>query len=158
MKKILSFITVIALSVTALFGTFNVGRVFTAQAETATKKTIDIYFIAGQSNAAGSSAMLAPNETDFDSEKYTEGFSNVLYYGGVPGGAELSLASPGVHLDFQPTKKGLGSNAMYIGPELGMAEELSKYYNETSGRTAVIVKYAIGSASLDGRGGVKADG
>ena len=43
---------------------------------------------------------------------------------------------------------GMGAEAGLIGPELGMATELSKYYNTESGKYAAIMKYAFNDASL----------
>ena len=46
------------------------------------------------------------------------------------------------------TKLGYGSASDTFGPELGMADALSQYYNEETGRYAAIIKYAYGGTSL----------
>jgi hypothetical protein len=110
----------------------------------ASSNTIDIYLIAGQSNAAGYTKVEASDKADlidYDS-RYGTGFNNVLYYGctNVNVGASLPAMS------IQSTKIGLGNGADYIGPELGMAEffELDKGIQNKVG----IIKYASGASSI----------
>ena len=43
---------------------------------------------------------------------------------------------------------GFGNDGNYMGPEAGMAEALSVYYNEESDRTAGIIKFGLGGTSL----------
>ncbi|MCQ2399747.1 MAG: sialate O-acetylesterase [Clostridia bacterium] len=151
MKKILSFITVLALIVTAFFGTFTANGVSTANAGS----EIDVYFIAGQSNASGQayykntgsyvSTKNIKSTVTYPSE-FTTGFSNVLYYGKASdpnGNFNSSLSMSGV-------KEGLGHLTSTVGTELGIAWYLSDYYNQTTGRTALIVKYSVGASSLNG--------
>lgn len=105
-------------------------------APTEAAPVIDFYLVAGQSNAAGSSnwndniMQLRP--------EYYEGFSHVLYSG----------SSNTIHRLNTVTKLGYGSGSDTFGPELGMADALSQYYNEETGRYAVIVKYAYGGTNL----------
>ena len=57
--------------------------------------------------------------------------------------------------DFGLSRAGLGENNGRIGPELGMAKGLSAYYNEESGKKAVMIKYAVGGTNLqDAVGGL----
>jgi len=105
-------------------------------APTEAAPVIDFYLVAGQSNAAGSS-----NWTDTIMKlrpEYYEGFSHILYSG----------SSNTIHRLNTVTKLGYGSAGDTFGIELGMADALSQYYNEETGRYAVIVKYAYGGTSL----------
>lgn len=129
-------------------------------------KTIDLFLIAGQSNAAGYSPI-----TDSDRSKYgSTTYSNIYYSGQTPGyqvnkitnskGETKELIKAISHPDqlFHPgttkVKIGLGRDSTYIGGEFGIAMMLSDYYNSTTGRTAGIVKYAIGATTLtDNLGG-----
>ncbi len=122
-------------------------------------KTADIYFIAGQSNAAGYS--LWKNDSVYNTKKYEDqrstlnndnAYSDVLYYGysgdwQTAGGGKLST-------ELKPVNSSLGiSLGMWtsaIGPELGMAHALQPLYADNANTDAIIVKYAIGSSSLDG--------
>ena len=110
--------------------------------EAAETKDIDIYLIAGQSNAAGCSTFdkLALYEQDV---RYVNGFKNIYYTGcaGAPG--------------MEPTKKplqlvtvGCGVDENKIGPEVGMAESLSEYYNNETGKYAGFIKFAITGTTL----------
>lgn len=107
-----------------------------ASAETSNSNVIDVYLIAGQSNAAGWSPMDTVNFSNYDSQ-YTEGFDNVLYYGKVPTSNTLN------HFELDPVKAGLGYTASHFGPELGMASVLQDEENKVA-----IVKYAIGGSFL----------
>ena len=113
--------------------------------------TIDVYFIAGQSNAAGETYYKTVSKENRKAEHKT-GYENIyfygcsLYYGGFNGYMQLDS-------DFPFVKKDMGEMEGRIGPELGIAEYLSNYYNADTGREAVIVKYAVGGASLDGQFG-----
>ena len=117
---------------------------------------IDIYLIAGQSNAAGSTHILCSQhstntacntvEPSWDvmdeltaaNSLYTSGFSNVLYSGTS---GKNTVQGP------TATLANIHSNGS-MGPEVGMAESLSTYYNIESGRVAGIIKYAFGGTSL----------
>lgn len=110
---------------------------------------IDLYLIAGQSNAAGYSAVndqfLASNPA------FTQGYSNVLYFGtagSTSSADDYTVLYTNRISRVQAVKVGYGKNESYFGPELGMAEALSAYYNAESGRVAGIIKYAVGGTSL----------
>ena len=111
------------------------------------ERVIDIYLIAGQSNGAG---MTVFNEEFFNSnENFKNGYENILYYGtagSVPSPYDI-LYTNRVTVP-ETVKSGFGKNGSYFGPELGMAEALSAYYNSETGRTAGIIKYAVGGTSL----------
>ena len=108
--------------------------------------TMDIYIIAGQSNAVGFSIL--SNLVDawkFAPELIDGGFTNVHYAGSSRFGGK-----PFTHNEAQwgMTTTGFGANKSYIGPEVGMAKALSKYYNEKTGRHAGIIKFAHGGSSM----------
>ena len=108
------------------------------------EKTIDIYLIAGQSNATGCTKITdkyAISDFSFDA---IMGFSNVHYAGN-------SRSNGGVRdriIEWQNTTIGLGMNEDHIGPEVGIAKALSAYYNSETGKEAGIIKYAYGGSSL----------
>ncbi len=97
---------------------------------------IDFYLVAGQSNAAGSSyfdkSMASINPS------YADGYSNIYYSGSSNRAVRLGV----------PVKLGFGSGDSSFGPELGMADAMSQYYNEETGRYAAIIKYAYGGTRL----------
>lgn len=114
----------------------------TALAGLAEEETIDLYFIAGQSNAVGYSPMT--EEVRKADARNVSGYSNIFYAG------DAISSSANVHhaLDWRMVTQGLGRDASTFGPELGMANALSSYYNAETGRKAAIVKYAVGGTSL----------
>ena len=107
------------------------------------KKTVDLYLIAGQSNAAGYSyfnnAFLQTNSA------FANGYENVLYAGSAVGTLGTFLTPHTI--DVTTTKAGFGQLDTYIGPELGIADALSQYYTNSANKAA-IVKYAVGSSCL----------
>ena len=109
------------------------------------KKTLDIYLIAGQSNATGCTSITDLNAAYARSDEMENGFSHVFY----AGNSRSNGAEPRDRvLDWQKTTMGLGMSAKHFGPEAGMAVALSDYYNEETGRYAGIIKYAYGGSSL----------
>lgn len=108
--------------------------------------TMDIYLIAGQSNATGFSAIKSMKGIQNQIPELADGgFSNVHYagssrYGGIPVSCNEK--------EWGKTKAGFGATSRYIGPELGMAKSLSQYYNAETGRHAGIIKFAHGGSSL----------
>lgn len=105
--------------------------------------TIDLYLIAGQSNAAGSSYF----GEDFRASNpdFTNGYPNVYYTGTATAGQNWANKN---FVEGELVKIGYGGESSKIGAELGMAMALSKYYNTESGRTAAIVKYGASGTSL----------
>ncbi len=108
------------------------------QAKADETKTIEMYLIGGQSNAAGMSKhMYAVNEE----------FNNIGYMGEVE---HRSLAE-GAEFSDQITssdtiKRGLGHRNYEIGPEYGMAKAMNGYYG--NGNRAFIFKYAVGGTPM----------
>ncbi len=144
MKRILTIICATAFAFCLLFPA-KVEQVATAQTAT----PIDIYIIAGQSNALGSST--STDETVLDSE--TNGvFHNVWY--AHDGDRVLGTPEPDQLSDVEQMKKyvawGLGWTNRYggdcIGPEYGMAQTLHSMYDTQN--PALIFKSAAGGTSM----------
>ena len=114
---------------------------------------VDIYFIAGQSNAAGCSDFYREDKTTLNlsepfaskAEMYKEGFDNILYYGNA---YDTYEANSYIVDAVTKVRACMGVNNEYeIGAELGMAEYLNDKY-ENSGKKAVIIKYAVCGSGL----------
>ena len=133
MKK-LCFMAVALIFVSAIVFAFPLS--FSAKAETSAK-TIDMYLIAGQSNAAGQSYATNVSGT-FDNVLYA-GETNYYWSSG-------SASSRYMTYPYISVKSGLGTDGSYIGPEFGMAKYLNGLYN--SDNKALIFKSAAGGVSL----------
>ena len=94
---------------------------------------VDVYLIAGQSNAVGfgSDGLSASIMND---PRYTNGFENVLYYG---------VGENNVVNELVPVKVGLGKNTTSVGAEVGIAAAVAG-----NGRTSAVIKHAIGGTYL----------
>ena len=110
--------------------------------EASEENVIDIYLIAGQSNAAGYTIVdsTAKEELNQMDPRFSTGFEDVLYYGCTNVNVGASLPSMSV----QPTKIGLGYTQEHIGPELGMA----MYFANSSSNKVGFIKYASGASSI----------
>ena len=107
-------------------------------------KTIDIYLIAGQSNAVGQTDADVSSLNQIDN-RFSTGFSNVLYYGNTD--LNVGETSPD-NLELQRVKLGLGKKTndyVSMGPEAGMGFYLA---NEKPNDTFGLIKYASGSSSI----------
>ncbi len=143
MKRMRRMLAAALMATIAVCGT--AGVMTSAKAETSEPIPLDMYLIAGQSNAAGYSSK--------GIDDMTETFGNVGYGGeiqrqfrtGAPSAQSLLTAA-----EFRRSvTSGLGVNAGCIGPEYGMAKVLNdRYENEPDGRKAFIFKYAAGGTSL----------
>ena len=102
-------------------------------ASVGSKGEIDVYLIAGQSNAVGygSDGLSASIMND---PRYTDGFSNVLYYG---------VAEGNDYNEFVPVTVGLGKDSGRVGAEVGIAAAVGD-----SSRNSAIIKHAIGGSYL----------
>ena len=110
-------------------------------------KVIDLYFIAGQSNAVGYTKFTDTAAAYEFAPELENGFSNVLIAGKVRFDKGSSYESR--RFIWQPVKLGFGAyDANYSGPETGMAKALSQEYNAESGKTAGIIKFGHGGTSL----------
>lgn len=110
-----------------------------AQAVTSEEKTIDMYLIAGQSNAAGYSSK---------GRKLDGVFENVSYAGEVDRSRSSGIASQSyLEYPFQSAvKEGLGRASGFVGPEYGIAEKLNEKYK--GGHKALVFKSAAGGTGL----------
>lgn len=113
------------------------------EVEAASGTSIDLYLIAGQSNASGTSKIVDTDAAYALSPELENGFSHVLYAG-------KPTISSSYDLTWVPTKLGMGKDTSHLGPEAGMAVALSKYYNSTTNKIAGILKYAHGGSKLSG--------
>lgn len=111
-------------------------------------KVMDIYFIAGQSNAIGHTKISDRAAAYAWAPELENGYTNVL----TAGLSRWDTADGNYttrRYDWQKTTLDLGVSASgKIGPEAGMAKALSAYYNSESGRTAGLIKYGHGGTSL----------
>lgn len=110
-------------------------------AESNAEEIVDVFVIAGQSNASGYSHM-----TDAFASAHSTGYSNVLYTGMAAYSGHTGAA--GTYHNITPVNSGLGYSSKAIGAELGMADVLDAIYNADSNRTALIIKYADGGTYL----------
>ena len=117
--------------------------VLATYAPTTEAPVIDFYLIAGQSNAAGSTNF----QQDFANSdpNFKNGYSNVYYSGLAMSGSGIS--SKMAHTCV-PVRIGYGNNGTNFGPELGLADALSSYYNAESGKYAAVIKYAYSGICL----------
>ncbi len=104
---------------------------FASEAEPQSLGQIDVYLIAGQSNAVGfgSDGLSAYIAND---PRYTEGFDNVLYYG---------VAENNIVSELVPVTSGLGKNTDSVGAEVGIAAAVGD-------RKSAVIKHAIGGTYL----------
>ncbi len=123
----------------------------------AEEKEIDIYFIAGQSNAAGTTKIENAETLYADYPALQTGTAPYIRYAGNSNG---NSGNNSQKVGWGDVKLGLGSNANNMGPEVGMAKELSAYYNAETGKHAGIIKFSHGGTGLCNTGGTgsNADG
>ncbi|MDR1093340.1 MAG: hypothetical protein LBL66_04245 [Clostridiales bacterium] len=110
-------------------------------------RDIDVYLIAGQSNAAGYSGFEPIRGALLDDNKNNlTGFGGVYYYGrgisNANAAADNATDTGGI---LQLAKAGLGNTGNHIGPELGMANALSEVYGD---KPVGLIKLASGGTSL----------
>ncbi len=109
------------------------------------EKTIDLYLVAGQSNATGCTQIKSFASAYEWAPELKAGYSNVHY----AGNSRSNGSEPRDRIiEWKKTTFGLGIDAAHFGPEAGMAKAFSAYYNEETGRNAGIIKYAFGGSSL----------
>ena len=110
--------------------------------------TIDIYIVAGQSNAEGESYITtsAPDTNGAaESERDHNTYEHVLYWTARTkiDGSHTANWNP----SYEPVHEGLGCTTDYIGPELGMARYLNDKYDGVN-NIALILKHAAGASML----------
>ncbi|MBQ3015174.1 MAG: hypothetical protein IJD79_00180, partial [Clostridia bacterium] len=115
---------------------------FASETSVESKGQIDVYLIAGQSNAVGYGEGLSLSD-----ERFTNGFDNVLYYGE---GEHWDGDDNKPPLEFVPVKVGLGQNSGYnsstsarSGAEIGIASALAD-----NGKMNAVIKCAWGGTSI----------
>ena len=123
-----------------------------------TDRSIDIYLIAGQSNAAGYTNFSSANLLPLD-DHYIYGYQNIMYAGNAESSGNNYTTTVDHEHPWSLLRAGQGAGTGKIGPEIGMANVLSSYYNVESGREAGIIKFAHGGTCLlDSIGGENATG
>ncbi len=102
-----------------------------------------VIILTGQSNASGNSSAdyLKLTATPEDYARYQAGFENILIDYAVDGAAQSWQRSNG----FVPVKLGQATQANYYGPEIGLADYLTKTY---PGETFYIIKPSWSGTSL----------
>ncbi len=128
MKKNIQKIGILLLCVALLL----VGTAFASSAEN--EKVLDLYVIAGQSNASGYSKVNTVSDEN-DLSVYRSGFDNIYMYGRADA-ATFSGAK---------VAYGQGMASDRFGAEIGMADKIAEF---NSGNTSVIFKYAVGGTYL----------
>ena len=139
----LSLSAVCALSM----GAFGVKDASAEGATLLSGTTVDMYLIAGQSNAVGYSPKGAESES----------FENVWYTGEVNKKLDGTGANAnmGDYTAYTNVTAGQGKSQSNIGPEYGMAKILNDYYTG-SDKKALIVKSAAGGTHMAYTGGESA--
>lgn len=119
-------------------------------------KEIDVYFIAGQSNAAGCSDFYRADLKTLNLSKryadkadaYLNGFDNVFYFGYA---TEVNKSMNTKFTKLTPVKACMGVTKTHdFGAELGMAEYMNQHYANSDKKT-VIIKYAVCASALLGQ-------
>ena len=102
-----------------------------------TEKLVNVYLIAGQSNAVGY-GMDTGSKIAKSDERFTEGFENVLYYG-----EHERWTGKYLNNGFEPVKLGMGVAKDRSGAEIGIANAVADY-----GEMNAIIKCAWGATHL----------
>lgn len=101
------------------------------------EKIINVYLIAGQSNAVGY-GMDTGNKIAKSDDRFVNGFDNVLYYGSFERWSGKSFDG-----GFEPVKLGMGVDPSRSGAEIGIANAVADY-----GEMSAIIKCAQGATHL----------
>lgn len=101
------------------------------------EKIINVYLIAGQSNAVGY-GMDTGNKIAKSDDRFVNGFENVLYYGSFERWSGKSYDGR-----FEPVKLGMGVDPSRSGAEIGIANAVADY-----GEMSAIIKCAQGATHL----------
>ena len=104
---------------------------------TSNDKIINVYLIAGQSNAVGYGMDTNKKIQNSDS-RYVNGFENVLYYGD-----QERWSGGALNEEFQPVTLGMGVSADRSGAEIGIAAAIAD-----NGEMNAIIKCAQGATHL----------
>lgn len=148
MKRKLAMLAILAVAGSALLAPA------TARAAAEEARNIDVYVLAGQSNAVGNSqlnqAVKGQDDATYtyrkalaaEDPRNSSGYEEILYYGAIEIHADAQF--PDLSLKHVQLGQGLTSN--HVGPELGMANELSKHYTASS--PAAVFKCGVGGTYL----------
>lgn len=133
---------IIALAIVAGFSAIG-GADMVVKASEQTK-TVDLYVIAGQSNASGYSEINGAKGVSTENKKgvYSSGFSNIYMYGRADNNTFNSAASQSGKVT---VKFGQGASSSAFGAEIGMADIISEYNSDNE---TAIYKYAVGGSYL----------
>lgn len=101
------------------------------------EKIINVYLIAGQSNAVGYGMDIAGSIAKSD-ERFTEGFENVIYYG-----SQERWNGSYPNKNFAPVKLGMGVSHDRSGAEIGIASAIAD-----NGEMNAIIKCAWGATHI----------
>ena len=117
------------------------------------EKIADIYLIAGQSNAVGSTLITGGAGACYQTQKDKSFLDETLCYPHVLYNhvAHTLTKGGGYRItDFVPVTQGLGftPERKHIGPELGMAQILDPIYAKKENTDAIIIKVASGGTKL----------
>ena len=138
MKKLLLLVSILLFS-----GCSSNNNTHSSSSIEEKKTPIDVILLAGQSNAAGYSAVL---------ENETEEFDNVRYAGMTDKtmiGDQITIGSDFITSKDKYTSsitQGLGHADNYIGPEYGIAKELNDEYSDK--HPLMVIKTASGGTTL----------
>jgi len=133
-KLLVGIFSLVALS--PIFGAVQTAMGTAATAEEKQGKQLDVYVIAGQSNAVGCSNISSVDAASIKTE-YTNGFENVYFYNRSEGRFEKDL--------YEKVKFGQGATDAEFGAEIGIADVLKSNATTTE---ALIVKCAYGATYL----------
>ena len=136
-KNICLLLSLILVFSLASCNIFNGGSLGQGERVLETEKLINVYLIAGQSNAVGY-GMDTGNKIAKSDERFTEGFENVLYYG-----EHERWTGKYLNNGFEPVKLGMGVAKDRSGAEIGIANAVADY-----GEMNAIIKCAWGATHL----------
>ena len=152
MKK--TFVTRVLLGLCAVILSFSCASEsvsMSVQAENRATETeskiVDMYLIAGQSNAAGYSP-ISDNETETFENVWYAGMTEKVLTGNTAGSAYTKSNTLSSFDSFKKSvTAGLGNETTRIGPEYGIAKTINDMY-ASSDKQAMIFKTAAGGTSL----------
>ncbi|MBE5733298.1 MAG: sialate O-acetylesterase, partial [Clostridiales bacterium] len=160
MKKILTKLLMLVMCFALIVGGFAIMGNATVSVVSAnetqekqTEKIADVYLIAGQSNAVGST-LIANGAGPVYQQQNNNSFANPeIKYDNVLYNHHAHPTTKGsgyMITNFVPVTQGLGYTQAknHIGPELGMAEYLDPIYAQKENTDAIIVKVAAGGTTL----------
>lgn len=113
--------------------------------QTQDKKVVDLFILAGQSNAVGTTPN---NDGGGDNTYQSKSFPQIHFYGAGNPEINENNTNGSNYRTWTYVKPGLGHTATFFGPEMGMAEVFSSAYKKGGDREAAIIKIAWGGTSM----------